>query len=50
LVLLSLSSGIWLLFYGLVLISDYYKAVNSIVSLGPKPATLAVANIVVCAV
>jgi hypothetical protein len=50
LILLSVSSGIWLLFYGLVLISDYYKAVNSIVSLGPKPATLAVANIVVCAV
>ena len=48
-VLLFLSSGIWLLFYGLILISDHYKAVNSILSLGPKPATLAVANILVCA-
>jgi hypothetical protein len=50
LALLFLSSGIWLLFSGLVLISEYYKAVNSVVSLGPKPATLAVANIVVCGV
>jgi len=49
-VLLFLSSGIWLLFYGLVLISEYYKTVNSILSLWPKPGTLAVANIVVCAV
>jgi hypothetical protein len=48
LALLCLSSGIWLMFYALVLISEYYKAVSSIVSLGPKPATLAVANIVVC--
>jgi hypothetical protein len=50
LALLFLSSGIWLLLYGLVLISEYYKAVNSILSLGPKPATLAVVNIVVCAI
>jgi hypothetical protein len=48
LALLFLSSGIWLLFYGLVLISEYFKAVNSILSVGPKPTTLAVANIVVC--
>ena len=48
LALVFLSSGIWLLFYGLVLISDYYEAANSILSLGPKPATLAVANVVVC--
>ena len=48
LALLFVSSGIWLLFYALVLISEYYKAVNSILSLGPKPATLAVSNIVVC--
>ena len=47
-VLLFLSSGIWLLFYGLILISDHYKAVNSILSLGPKPGALAVVNIVVC--
>lgn len=46
--LLFLSSGIWLLFYALVLIGEYYKAANSIVSLFPKPATLAVANIAVC--
>ena len=50
LALLSLSAGIWLLFYGLVLISEFYKGVNSIVSLGPYPATLAVANIVACCV
>jgi hypothetical protein len=49
-VLLFLSSGIWLLFYGLVLISGYYKTVSSILSLGPNPGTLAVVNIVVCAV
>jgi len=48
LALLSLSSGIWLLFYGLVLISEYYKAANSIVIHIPKPATLAVPNILVC--
>jgi hypothetical protein len=48
LALVFLSSGVWLVFYGLVLISEYYKAVNSILSLGPKSATLAVANIVVC--
>ena len=47
--LLLLSSGIWLLFYGLIVISDHYKAVNSILSLWPKPAALAVANILVCA-
>ena len=50
LALLSLSSGIWLLLYGLVLIGEYYKAVNSIVNLGPNPGTLAVVNILVCAV
>ena len=50
LALLSLSAGIWLLFYGLVLISEFYKGVNSIVSRGPNPATLAVANIVACCV
>jgi hypothetical protein len=49
LALLFLSSGIWLLFYGLVLITEYYPGVNSIVSLGPSPATLSVANISVCA-
>jgi hypothetical protein len=48
LALLSLSSGIWLLLYGLVLISEYYKAVNSILNL-VNPATLAVVNILVCA-
>lgn len=48
LALLFLSSGIWLLFYGLVIISEYYKAANSILSLVPKPAALAVGNIVVC--
>ena len=48
LVLLFLSSGIWIAFYGFVLIGEYCKAVNSVLSLGPKPATLAVANIVVC--
>ena len=46
--LLFLSSGIWIVFYAFVLIGEYYKAVNSVLSLGPKPATLAVANIVVC--
>ena len=49
LVLLFLTSGTWLLFYGLILISDHYKAVNSILSIGPKPTTLAVFNILVCA-
>jgi hypothetical protein len=48
LALLSLSSGIWLLLYGLVLISEYYKAVNSILNL-VNPPTLAVVNILVCA-
>lgn len=48
LALLFLSSGIWLLFYALVLISEYYKAVNSILSLVPNPRTLAVVNIIVC--
>jgi len=46
--LLFLSSGIWIVFYAFVLIGEYYKAVNSVISLGPKPAILAVANIVVC--
>jgi len=50
LVLLFVSSGIWLLFYELVLLSEYYKPVNSILSLAPKSATLAVVNIVVCAI
>src|SRR5260370_17825450 len=50
LALLSLSAGIWLLFYGLVLISEFYKGVNSIVSLGPNPATLALPTIVPCCV
>ena len=48
LALLFLSSGIWLLFYALVLISEYYKAVNSILSLVPNPRTLAGVNIIVC--
>ena len=50
LALLSLSSGIWLLLFGLVLISEYDKAVNSILNLGPNPATLAPVNILVCAI
>lgn len=49
LALLFLSSGTWTLFYGLVLISEYHKAVTSVLSLWPNPQTLAVANIVVCA-
>lgn len=47
--LLSLTSTLWLLFYAVVLISEYNKGVYSIVRLGPRPATLAVPNILVCA-
>ena len=50
LTLLVLTSGIWLLFYALVLISEYYKAVNSILSLLPNPRTLAVVNIIACCI
>lgn len=51
--LLFLSSGIWLLLYGSILLSEYFNAINSI--LGPlhnrllhNPTALAVANIVIC--
>ena len=50
LALLSLSSVIWLVFYGLVLISEYNKTVASIMNLGANPHTLAVVNILACAI
>jgi hypothetical protein len=50
LALLFLTSGIWLLLFGLAIISDYFKAANAVVSPGFRPSTLAVPNIVVCAV
>ena len=45
-----LSSGAWLLLYGLVLISEYYKAINSILSSLQNVAAIAVSNILICAV
>ena len=50
LALLSLSSGIWLLVYALVLIDDYSKMARSILSLVPTSGALAVANLLVCLV
>ena len=50
LALLFLTSGIWLLLFGLAIISDYFKAANSIVSPGLSPSTLAAPNIMVCGV
>ena len=49
LALLFLSSGIWLLFYGAVLLSEHSMTVRSVMNRGPYPATLAVANIPICA-
>ncbi len=50
LVLVSLSSGVWLFVYALVQIDDYSKMARSILNLGPTPGTLAVINLLVCAV
>jgi len=47
---LSLSSGIWLLFWALVQISDYSKMARSILNLVPTTAALAVTNLLVCLV
>jgi hypothetical protein len=48
LALLSLSSGIWLLLYVLVLIDDYSKLARSILNLVPPTGALAVTNLLVC--
>ena len=50
LALVTLSSGIWLLFYALVQIDDYSKTARSILNLIPTTATLAVTNLLVCLV
>jgi hypothetical protein len=47
LVLLSFSSGMWLIFYALVLMSEFSKVARSTLNLAAAPPTLAVVNLVV---